>query len=374
MAAGFEISFIDTETARWLEKAPDDGLCLKRFRADYVVDNLRSFEEGKKIVIDGESYLIIKKGKRCFAECDLLKRLGGSCPLASGVAFGEKEKKMGKMKATVLVDNIKGCGLNGEWGLCVYIEYEDKVVLLDTGASELFVKNAKQLGLDLKKVDFGVLSHAHFDHADGMKAFFAVNERAPFYLQKDAKENCYEKFWIFSKYIGIPRGILEEDKERITFAEGKYQVCQGVWLLPHTTSGLEAIGKRNHMYLRTDVRENCRGSQKWRPDDFSHEQSLVFETEDGLVIFNSCSHGGADNIINEVKEAFPGEKIKAIIGGFHLYTRKADEVRELARSIRDTGIQQVYTGHCTGDKAFDVLKDELGEMVHQLSCGLVIEF
>ena len=93
MAAGFEISFIDAETARWLEKALDDGLCLKRFRADYVVDNLRSFEEGKKIVIDGESYLIIKKGKRCFDECNLLKRTGRPCPLASGVAFGEKEKK-----------------------------------------------------------------------------------------------------------------------------------------------------------------------------------------------------------------------------------------------------------------------------------------
>ena len=117
-----------------------------------------------------------------------------------------------------------------------------------------------------------------------------------------------------------------------------------------------------------------RDGRKWRPDDFSHEQSLVFETEGGLVIFNSCSHCGADNIINEVKEPFPGEKIKAIIGGFHLYTRKADEVRELVRSIKDTGIQQVYTGHCTGDKAFEVLKDELGEMVHQLSCGLVIEF
>lgn len=111
------------------------------------------------------------------------------------------------MKATVLVDNIKGCGLNGEWGLCVYIEYDDKTVLLDTGASDLFVKNAEQLGLDLAKVDFAVLSHAHFDHADGMKSFFAVNDRAPFYLQKAAGENCYEKFWVFSKYIGIPREI-----------------------------------------------------------------------------------------------------------------------------------------------------------------------
>ncbi|MCI6855520.1 MAG: hypothetical protein MR908_09525 [Firmicutes bacterium] len=94
MAAGFEISFIDTETARWLENAPDDGLCLKRFRADFTVDNLRSFEEGETIVIDGESYLLIKKGKRCFDECDLLKRTGRPCPLASGAAFGKKERQI----------------------------------------------------------------------------------------------------------------------------------------------------------------------------------------------------------------------------------------------------------------------------------------
>ena len=281
------------------------------------------------------------------------------------------------MRATVLVDNIKGCGLKGEWGLCVYIEYEDTVVLLDTGASDLFVRNAKKLGLDLEKVDFAVLSHAHFDHADGMRPFFEINKKAPFYLQKGTEENCYEKIWLYRKYIGIPRGILREAGERIRFTEGKFQICPGVWLLPHTTPGLEAVGRRNHMYLRSSENggeETDRGGRKWRPDDFSHEQSLVFDAEDGLVIFNSCSHGGADNIINEVKAAFPGEKIKAIVGGFHLYTRKADEVRELARSIRATGIQQVYTGHCTGDKAFDVLKEELGDMVHQLSCGLVVEF
>ena len=280
------------------------------------------------------------------------------------------------MKGTVLVDNIKGCGLNSEWGLCVYIEYEDKVVLLDTGASDLFVRNAKKLGLDLEKVDFAVLSHAHFDHADGMRPFFEINKKAPFYLQKGTEENCYEKIWLYRKYIGIPRGILREAGERIRFTEGKFQICPGVWLLPHTTPGLEAVGRRNHMYLRSSENggeETDRGGRKWRPDDFSHEQSLVFDTEDGLVIFNSCSHGGADNIINEVKAAFPGEKIKAIIGGFHLFTRREEEVRELARSIRATGIQQVYTGHCTGDRAYAVLSDELGDMIHQLSCGLVIE-
>lgn len=116
-----------------------------------------------------------------------------------------------------------------------------------------------------------------------------------------------------------------------------------------------------------------RSRDGWEPDDFSHEQSLVFETEEGLVIFNSCSHGGADNIINEVKATFPDKKVKAIIGGFHLYEKPKKEVRELAKRIKNTGIQEVYTGHCTGKKAYRVLKEELGDMVHQLNVGLEIK-
>lgn len=95
MAGGFEISFIDSEVKRWLkEEAPDDGLCLKRFKADFSVDGLRSFEEGAAIAIEGKNYIITKKGKRCFEECQLLQRTGRQCQLASGVAFGKKEKNV----------------------------------------------------------------------------------------------------------------------------------------------------------------------------------------------------------------------------------------------------------------------------------------
>ena len=76
------------------------------------------------------------------------------------------------MKATVLIDNIAESPLKDEWGLCVFIEHKGKKILLDTGASALFKENAKKLGVDLSTVDFAVLSHAHYDHADGMKDFF----------------------------------------------------------------------------------------------------------------------------------------------------------------------------------------------------------
>ena len=110
------------------------------------------------------------------------------------------------------------------------------------------------------------------------------------------------------------------------------------------------------------------------PDDFSHEQSLVFSTPKGLVIFNSCCHGGADNIVREVADTFPGQPISAIVGGFHLYDTPAQEVRAFAHRLGETGVTQVITGHCTGPEALDILTQVLGSRVQPLSTGLVLTF
>ncbi len=114
------------------------------------------------------------------------------------------------MKATVIVDNKKSEDLKGEWGLCIYIEYRGQNILLDAGASGLFAENAAKLGIDLKAVDAAVLSHAHSDHANGMEEFFLTNDEAKFYVRETCDENCYTKWWFFSKYIGIPKKILEK--------------------------------------------------------------------------------------------------------------------------------------------------------------------
>ena len=269
------------------------------------------------------------------------------------------------MKATVLIDNIAESPLKDEWGLCVLIEYDGKKILLDTGASALFKENAKKLGVDISEVDFAVLSHAHYDHADGMEEFFNHNSKAKFYLKKECSENCYGRKLIFSKYIGIKKGVLKNFSHRIEFIDSDTEITEGVWLIPHKTENLEKIGKKAGMYKRIE--------RKWVPDNFDHEQSLVIDTEKGLVIFNSCCHGGADNIIKEVAETFPQKKIYAIIGGFHLYKSSDSEVKALADRIEKTGISLVYTGHCTGKKAFGILSESLGEKCRQLKVGLVIE-
>ena len=269
------------------------------------------------------------------------------------------------MKVIILSDNIASEQLKQEWGLGIFIEYEGENILLDTGASKLYLDNAKKLDIDIRKVDYGVLSHAHYDHANGMESFFHENKEAKFYLRAGSGENCYIKFGIFRHYIGIRKGTLETYKDRILFVDGDYELIPGVTLIPHKTSNLAMIGKKNRMYIKKEG--------KWYPDDFSHEQSLVFETKKGLVILNSCCHTGADMIIREVAKTFNNKHIYAIIGGFHLYNASHEEVKALANRIKDTGIEKVYTGHCTGEKSYRILKEQLGEKLEQFKVGLTME-
>lgn len=270
------------------------------------------------------------------------------------------------MKATVLADNIGSGGLTGEWGLAVYIEYNGANILLDTGASRLFLENAEKLGIRMEDTDYAVLSHAHYDHGNGIGAFLETAGKARFYLRSGCGADCYSRRQFYYKYIGLPKRDLKRYRDRITYVEGDYELCPGVFLIPHRKGEPEKKGAADRLYVRRN------GS--FCADDFAHEQSLVIETKEGLVVLNSCSHAGADRIIAEISQTYPGQKIRALIGGFHLYRRSDDDVRALAGRIRDTGIGEIYTGHCTGQRAFCILQEELGEKVHQMYVGRTMQF
>ncbi len=276
------------------------------------------------------------------------------------------------VKMTVIVDNTASEGLKGEWGLCILVETGDKKILVDTGGSRLFACNLKALGFDITDIDYGILSHAHYDHANGMPKFFEENTKAKFYLREGTLENCYHrkpllgKYFNFRFYIGLPKNVLSKYRSRIQFVCGDYKLCEGAYLIPHKSGDLSSIGRRENMFLRTQ--------SGWIYDNFLHEQSLVLETEKGLVIINSCSHGGAVNIINEIKSTFPEKHIYGLIGGFHLFNKSDDEVRNVAREIKNTGIDYVCTGHCTKEPAFAIMKEELGDKLEQLHVGLKKEF
>ena len=102
------------------------------------------------------------------------------------------------IKITTLVENsVYGKGLQGEHGLSLLVDTGEHRLLFDTGASDLFIRNAGALGIDLDDVDFLVLSHGHRDHTGGLHHFLAMNhksegdlqERAVFPKFKNEREN-----------------------------------------------------------------------------------------------------------------------------------------------------------------------------------------
>lgn len=269
------------------------------------------------------------------------------------------------MKITVLVENSAPEGLTAEWGLSMLIEYRGKQYLLDAGSSDVFLENARNMGVSLETVDAAILSHAHYDHSGGLDAFCELNGKAPIYIRREAAENCYSWHRRFPKYIGVQRGVLKKRDERLVRVEGKHAVGDGIWLLPHSVGNLKQRGKSAEMYVRRGL---------WLfPDEFRHEQSLVFEMGDNLVIFSSCSHSGVDYILDEVSQNFPSKKIIAMVGGFHLVRTPPREVRLLAERLRKLGVPRLYTGHCTGDQALEILQEEFPGFVHRMETGMCFE-
>lgn len=278
------------------------------------------------------------------------------------------------MKLICLIENRNPEELIGEHGLCVWIEYNDKVILLDTGSTDRFAHNAKVLGLDLDRVDAAVLSHGHYDHSGGFGAFCKRNDHAPIYLRKGADGDIWARHGDKGmEYIGIPRRVLEAYPHRFVAVEGKCEILPGVWLLPDGVAADEGRSLRAGLFIRKDG--------AFVPDDFSHEQTLVLEGEQGLVVLNSCSHAGVPELLHTVLTEFPGRNIAAFIGGFHMMGPGGadtlgwpeEEVMAESRRLKELPVERYYTCHCTGLPAFALLKTELGDRVGYFRTGDCVE-
>ena len=105
------------------------------------------------------------------------------------------------MKIYCLVENTKFCDhFECEHGLSFLIDTGYHKILFDMGQSDAYIRNAEKLGLDLSEVDIAIISHGHYDHGGGLKAFLEINKTAPVYVSKYAFEPSR-----FLKYSSFPR-------------------------------------------------------------------------------------------------------------------------------------------------------------------------
>ena len=282
------------------------------------------------------------------------------------------------MKITVLMENRPSetdGRLAFEWGLSLHVALEGRTVLFDTGASGRFVENAERLSVDLAAVDAAVLSHHHFDHGGGLRRFLTLNSRAKVSLGEPPEGECYVKIYgVVKKYAGLDRALAGDFPGRFELVCRPAEILPGVFLIPHIGGTHPRPAGNRHLFVK-------RGGAFVR-DAFAHELVMAIKENGKLVVFTGCSHSGVLNMVDAVAQSFEGVPIQAVIGGFHLtglppfhgIAGSREEVREIAAALLDYPVERVYTGHCTGDKAFSVLQSVMGERIVDLRTGSRIEF
>ena len=244
--------------------------------------------------------------------------------------------------------------LETEHGLSIILHTERHKILLDTGASDVFIRNAELLGVYLSNVDYVFISHGHSDHAGGLRYFLEQNQRAKVIVSPDAMSGKF-----FSKrgnLHSITTEWPEIDDDRLILIDQTCEIAEGLHVIAHI-SQVHPVPKGNQNLYVQDANGD------YIHDDFLHELALYV---DGLL-FTGCAHSGLENIL----AACPWP-VHTVVGGFHLLDglETDEELAALAqRLIANYPKTQFYTSHCTGDNVFDVLKDVMGEQLHASHIG-----
>ncbi len=251
------------------------------------------------------------------------------------------------IKINVLVDdriNIE------EHGLSILIEFNAKKIIFDTGQSSQYLSELELLGINEADVDAVVVSHGHYDHANGLKY---LECSLPIYIHKDALLPKYKRLNDNYKFNGMDLDAIEKNNENFIFAKDGFEIFPNVSIVGDINND-----KHNPKFLLDrDVLSI---------DDFHDEIGLVIEEKDGLSVFLGCSHFGVENALKKIKEIYPNKIIKNLVGGMHLIEKDSMEVIRLAKMLKQIGIKRIYPLHCTGEEAIKVFKD-----IYQSDCEII---
>ena len=233
-------------------------------------------------------------------------------------------------RLTVLFDNVPQVeGLQTSAGFACLVQGLERTVLFDTGGDgEILLSNMQKLGIDPAVVDVVFLSHAHWDHINGLQRFL--------------EENPDVEVWMPAHFPETVREQVRTAGARLRIVEGPARLFDGA----HTTGEM--------------------GSQLI-------EQALVLETRAGLALVTGCAHPNIADIVEQTRRRHK-RTVYLIAGGFHLRSTQEAELGTVMRSLEQDGVTRVAPSHCTGESAVTAFRRTWGDGFVESGCGAVIEF
>lgn len=229
---------------------------------------------------------------------------------------------------TILYDNKPfDERLKTKWGFSALIENEGHSLLFDTGGDSLtLLNNMRALGIDPGSIQALLLSHPHEDHTGGIEGILRENDSLPVYLLPS-----------------FPTAFKRNLSGRTEVREVKagQEIARG-------------------MYTTGEMGEEI------------PEQALVIQTSQGLVVITGCAHPGIVNVIRKASELFK-ETVVAALGGFHLKSKGAPEIKAILSDFRGLGVRYAAPSHCTGKRAISLFKKEYRENLIRSGAGKVVQ-
>jgi 7,8-dihydropterin-6-yl-methyl-4-(beta-D-ribofuranosyl)aminobenzene 5'-phosphate synthase len=290
--------------------------------------------------------------------------------LAAPCLFGQSpaHDAVQNLKITVLSTMLSDNGI-GEWGFAALVETDGHRILVDTGAKpDTVLLNARELNLDLSDVREVVLTHNHDDHVGGLltlrREFMKKNPAALsivhvgkgiFYSRpKDGREENV-MLALRKEYEATGGKFVEHD--------GPAELFPGAWLTgpiprPYPERNWSVTGK---VQTPSGLVE----------DNIPEDQSLVLNTNKGLVVVSGCGHAGIVNTLTFAEKQFPSTPVYALVGGFHLFAATDEQLDWTADKLKGFGVSYLIGAHCTGIEAVYRIRQKLDLPRHSAVVGAV---
>jgi len=231
---------------------------------------------------------------------------------------------------TILYDNRPfDPACTTDWGFSCLINGFAKTILFDVGGNEdIFLKNVKALNVDLKQTPILVISHSHSDHSEAINAFLNLKPPVEVYLPDDI---------VLTPNVRVLRQRVE--KAGVV----SHVVKTPTEIIPHVfLTGTMGLAIR--------------------------EQSLVLDTDRGLVVITGCAHPGIVDIVKKAR-SIVNKDIDMLLGGFHLLDTPESKIKDIIAQFKANKVKRVGATHCTGDKAIQMIKEAYGKDFVELGVG-----